>query len=69
MKPEFDRLVKRSQKNKRSVMDDYGAENPAEFFAVVTETFYEKPKQLKRNHQELYDLFKKYYGVNPVEWN
>ena len=69
MKPEFDRLVKRSQKNKRSVMDHYGAENPAEFFAVVTETFYEKPTQLKRNHQELYDLFKKYYGVNPVEWS
>jgi len=69
MKPEFDTLVKRSQKNKRSVMDDYGAENPAEFFAVATETFYEKPNQLKKKHPELYTLFTKYYGVNPLEWD
>ncbi len=69
MKPEFDRLVKRSQKNKRSVMDDYGAENPAEFFAVATETFYEKPQKFHRDHPGLYDLLKKYYGVDPVTWS
>jgi Mlc titration factor MtfA (ptsG expression regulator) len=34
----------------------YGATNEAEFFAVITEYFFERPIQLKANHPELYDL-------------
>lgn len=68
MKPAFDELVALVQKNKPTVIDDYGATNPAEFFAVATETFYEKPKQLHKDNSELYDLLKKYYGVDPLEW-
>ncbi len=69
MKPEFETLIKRSNKNKKTVIDSYGATNPAEFFAVSTETFYEKPNQLQEKHPELYDLLVKYYGVNPLEWD
>ena len=69
MKPEFEALIRHSEKNKRTVMDSYGATNPAEFFAVATETFYEKPDQLQEKHPELYNLLQNYYGVNPVEWN
>ena len=36
-------------------MHEYGATNPAEFFAVATETFFEKPVQLKNKHPELYE--------------
>jgi len=36
-------------------MNVYGATNPAEFFAVATETFFEKPVQLKKEHPELYE--------------
>lgn len=68
MKPEFEMLIKRSEENKRTVLDSYGAENPAEFFAVATETFYEKPAQLQENHPKLYSLLTKYYGVNPLDW-
>ncbi len=68
MKPEFELLIKQSEKNKRTVLDSYGAEDPAEFFAVATETFYEKPAQLQENHPKLYSLFTKYYGVNPLDW-
>lgn len=68
MKPEFELLVKKSNKNKPTVMDNYGATNPAEFFAVATETFYEKPKQLQQDHTELYDLLKEYYKVDPLTW-
>ena len=68
MAPAFELLIKQTQKNKPTVIDDYGATNPAEFFAVSTETFYEKPKQLKQDHPALYDLLQKYYGVNPIEW-
>ncbi len=68
MHPEFKTLVTRSEKGKPSVLDSYGAVNPAEFFAVSTETFYEKPEQLKEQHPKLYDLLSNYYGVSPIEW-
>ena len=50
------------------MFNKYGATNPAEFFAVVTESFYEKPKQFKKKHPELYEELQSYYKVNPIEW-
>jgi hypothetical protein len=49
-------------------MDAYGAVNPAEFFAVASETFFEKPRQLKMKHAELYDELQQFYQVDPLEW-
>jgi Mlc titration factor MtfA (ptsG expression regulator) len=68
LSPEFEKLKKRSSKGKRSVMDEYGATNPAEFFAVATETFFEKPSQLKLKHPALYEELEEYYRVDPVSW-
>jgi Mlc titration factor MtfA (ptsG expression regulator) len=51
-----------------SVLDHYGATNPAEFFAVATETFFEKPWQLAERHAELFRELHKYYRVDPREW-
>ena len=51
-----------------SVLDHYGATSPAEFFAVATETFFEKPWQMAEHHAELYQEFLKYYRVDPREW-
>ncbi|MBN1806824.1 MAG: zinc-dependent peptidase [Sedimentisphaerales bacterium] len=65
---EYETLQKQRQEHRRSVMDEYGATNPAEFFAVATETFFEKSKQMKKRHPELYDELKNYYKVDPVEW-
>jgi Mlc titration factor MtfA (ptsG expression regulator) len=65
---DFERLCKRSAKGKRDVIDRYGATNPAEFFAVATETFFEKPRQLNAKHPELYDQLQSYYNVNPLNW-
>jgi len=65
---EYGTLRKKVSKNMKTVMDDYGATNPAEFFAVATETFFEKPQQLKKKHPELYIELQKYYRLNPVEW-
>jgi len=58
----------RSRRGRRSVIGNYGATNPAEFFAVATETFFEKSKQMKKKHPELYDELKNYYKLDPVEW-
>jgi len=46
------------------VLDSYGATNPAEFFAVATETFFEKPRQLKARNPELYEQLREYYGLD-----
>jgi Mlc titration factor MtfA (ptsG expression regulator) len=68
MSKEFAALQQSQQHHIHSVMDDYGATNPAEFFAVATETFFEKPQQLKQRHPELYEVLAKYYHVKPDEW-
>ncbi len=53
---------------RKTVMDPYGAKNPAEFFAVATETFFEKAKQLQRDYPKLYLQLKNFYGLDPVVW-
>lgn len=51
------------------VMDDYAATNPAEFFAVATEAFFEQPRQLKEHRPELYAELSKYYNLDPSRWH
>jgi len=65
---EYQELLDKTARHKKTVMDKYGATNEAEFFAVATETFFEKPKQLRKKHPELYDELKNYYKLNPLEW-
>ena len=64
----FRRFQRKLEKGRRTVIDPYGATNPAEFFAVATETFYEKPKQLSEHYPEVYEQLKRYYRVDPVKW-
>lgn len=65
---EFSDLQKDAWKGKRSLMDHYGATNPAEFFAVSTETFFEKPAQMEKHHPELFEVLKCYYRIDPGDW-
>jgi len=68
MSREFKQLQKRADRRAKAVMDHYGATNPAEFFAVLTETFYEKPRQLKKKHPELYAAMQDCFQVDPLAW-
>ncbi len=54
--------------DKRTVLDPYGASEPAEFFAVATEAFFEKPRQLEKKRPELYQELKSYYQLDPAKW-
>lgn len=63
LRPEYERL---REKPKTSVLDRYGAQNPAEFFAVATEAFFEKPDKLRRKHPELYAELARFYRVEPA---
>lgn len=65
---DYKALVTLTNRGKKDTMDRYGATNPAEFFAVATETFFEKPRQLQKKHPDLYDELQSYYQVNPIEW-
>jgi Mlc titration factor MtfA (ptsG expression regulator) len=65
---EYERLKAKVRSGLKTVMDEYGATNPAEFFAVATEAFFEKPHALQRRHPELYEVLKGYYKLDPVEW-
>jgi Mlc titration factor MtfA (ptsG expression regulator) len=51
-----------------NVIDSYGATNPAEFFAVATETFFEKPHQLLSDYAAVYQQLQCYYDLDPVQW-
>lgn len=64
----FERLRYDAMFQQHSVLDHYGASSPAEFFAVATETFFEKPYQLAERHPELFAQFIQYYRVDPREW-
>jgi Mlc titration factor MtfA (ptsG expression regulator) len=62
---EYDELRKAAETGKKTVLDTYGATEPAEFFAVATEAFFEKPVPLKKKHPELYEELKIYYNQDP----
>jgi len=64
----FEKLIDKAERGKRSVMDHYGATNRAEYFAVATECFFEKPRQMKKKHPKLYELLHKYYQLDPLAW-
>src|SRR5437016_8497235 len=63
---EYARLQQDAAADRASVLDPYGAENKAEFFVVATETFFEKPVQLERDHPELYAQLKQFYRQDPA---
>lgn len=69
MQAEFDRLRAELEQGIPTLIDPYGATNPAEFFAVVTEAFYKKSHALAEAHPALFAELKRFYRVDPREWN
>ncbi|MGR8947731.1 MAG: M90 family metallopeptidase [Gammaproteobacteria bacterium] len=66
---EFDALHKRAEKRKNKVLDEYGTVSPAEFFAVASESFFEKPVQMKKRLPELYEQLQTFYNIDPASWD
>lgn len=66
MTAEFDRFVEQTNAGRETVLDEYGATNAAEFFAVATECFFEKPRQLHKKHKPLYTVLRDYYRQDPA---
>ena len=66
MRREYDDLARNSETGRAALLDHYGAESAAELFAVATEAFFEKPRQMRNRHEELYALLREYYGQDPA---
>ena len=56
-----------SEQGKATLLDQYGATNPAEFFAVAAECFFEQPARLRERHPGLYDVLRDFYGQDTAE--
>ena len=60
----FERL----QREPSALIDAYGASDPAEFFAVVTEVFFERPQELAAEAPAVYRELAGLFGVDPAGW-
>ena len=58
--------LKKGSPREFSVLRGYGAKNEAEFFAVATESFFEKPIQMKKATPDLYTVLERFYGFDPA---
>ena len=65
---EFDALAQHALAQQPSLISDYGATDPAEFFAVVSEVFFEQPQRLAEEHPALYGELAGFYRVDPATW-
>ncbi|MCB1619220.1 MAG: zinc-dependent peptidase [Thiothrix sp.] len=68
MTREFETLQRAAFNGDPTLLSQYGATEPAEFFAVVTEVFFEQPRELAEQHPALFGELGQYYRVDPREW-
>jgi Mlc titration factor MtfA (ptsG expression regulator) len=61
MSVEFERLVAASDRGEATLLDHYGATDPAEFFAVATECYFERPVDMLERHPRLYEVMREFY--------
>lgn len=65
---EYETLRLDAQQNNPSIFSYYGATSPAEFFAVITEVFFERPEEFYLQHQSLYKELSVFFNLDPINW-
>lgn len=65
---EFEALLDAVDRGEFTFLDPYAAEDEAEFFAVATEDFFERPVELRAAHPRLYALLAEFYALDPASW-
>jgi Mlc titration factor MtfA (ptsG expression regulator) len=65
---ELEALRRAADAGDPTLLDPYGAEDPAEFFAVATETFFERGVELRHRHPGLYGELQRFYRQDPAAW-
>ena len=69
MKTEFASLRAADETGVATLLDTYGATDPAEFFAVSVEAFFEQPRALRARHPRLYGELQNYFQQDPAEYS
>ena len=69
MSAEFEALRDASDAGVPTLLDSYGATDPAEFFAVVTEVFFERPRALRKLHPALFAQLQRFYRQDPTTYS
>lgn len=69
MSREFAALRQRVALGQPGLLDAYGATDPAEFFAVACEVFFERPAELAAEHPALYRELARWFRVDPAQWD
>ena len=69
MRMEFTALQAADETGISTLLDTYGASNPAEFFAVATEAFFERPAALHQQHPRLYGELQRYFQQDPERYS
>jgi len=65
---EFEQLQKQLALGLPTLFDAYAATNPAEFFAVISEVFFEQPDLFAAQHGALYQQLRSFYALDPLSW-
>src|SRR5438105_760950 len=69
MRTEFASLRAADDTGIPTLLDTYGATNPAEFFAVSVEAFFERPAALRARHPKLYAELQRYFNQDPLQYS
>jgi Mlc titration factor MtfA (ptsG expression regulator) len=64
----FAELRARAAAGEPTLLNPYGATDPAEFFAVASEHFFEQPHRMAAELPALYQELRDFYGVDPAGW-
>ena len=62
----FDHFRRRVERGENTAIDPYAAEDPAEFFAVLSEVFFVDPTLLLHEYPDVYQQFSMFYGQDPA---
>lgn len=62
----YQRLCQEVEWGQPTTLDPYAAESPGEFFAVISETFFETPEFMSATYPQVYEQLKAFYRQNPL---
>lgn len=65
----YERHLENVQRGRRTLVDEYGAEGPQEFFAVAVEVFFERGGDLKKEEPEIYQQLSEFFQLDPAGWS
>jgi len=68
MSEAFEKFERKLDAGRETIIDEYGAEGPDEFFAVAAEHFFQTPLELRSEFPRLYDELKSYFKQDPATW-